>query len=362
MFSRKRAISFLCAACMLCSLIIMALPAPVYGTGLSEQLEQARQEKEALENQIKAIRADKNKVLQQKKLLDQRNETLRNEVNLIQKQSDETQARIVDLTAKEEQQYALFCRQVRAEEERGTESYWSVIFKSADFADLLARLDFVSEVMDYDRKVIEDLQATRQQLTEDKAALERQKAELVSAQAELQKDIDEAAALVRDYEKSEAGHNAMLSQAKQDEERIQELIRQQQQSSGSSDGYIWPSNNSHLITDSYGWRICPFHGREHHNGIDIGARWGTDVLASSSGTVIQSGWNGGYGISVVISHPDGITTLYGHMSSTKVSKGQTVSKGQVIGACGSTGNSTGAHIHFTMYKGSSTVNPLDYLP
>ena len=121
MFSRKRAISLLCAACMLCSLIIMALPAPVYGASLSEQLEQARQEKEALENQIKAIRADKNKVLQQKKLLDQRNEALRNEVNLIQKQTDETQARIVELTAKEEQQYALFCRQVRAEEERGTE-------------------------------------------------------------------------------------------------------------------------------------------------------------------------------------------------------------------------------------------------
>ena len=78
--------------------------------------------------------------------------------------------------------------------------------------------------------------------------------------------------------------------------------------------------------------------------------------------MIQSGRNGGYGISVMISHPDGITTLYGHMSSTKVSVGQTVSKGQVIGACGSTGNSTGAHIHFTMYKGSSTVNPLDYLP
>ena len=233
MFSRKRAISLLCAACMLCSLIIMALPAPVYGASLSEQLEQARQEKEALENQIKAIRADKNKVLQQKKLLDQRNEALRNEVNLIQKQTDETQARIVELTAKEEQQYALFCRQVRAEEERGTESYWSVIFKSTDFSDLLARLDFVSEVMDYDRKVIADLQATRQQLTEDKAALEQQKAELVSAQAELQKDIDEADALIRDYEKSEAGHNALLNQAKQDEERIQELIRQQQQSGGS---------------------------------------------------------------------------------------------------------------------------------
>ena len=141
-----------------------------------------------------------------------------------------------------------------------------------------------------------------------------------------------------------------------------DFIRQQQQSSGSSDGYIWPSNNSHLITDSYGWRICPFHGREFHNGIDIDARRGTDLQASSPGTVIQSGWNGGYGISVMISHPDGITTLYGHMSSTKVSVGQTVSKGQVIGACGSTGNSTGPHIHYTMYKGSGTLNPLNYLP
>lgn len=361
MFSRKRAISLLCAACMLCSLIIMALPAPVYGASLSEQLEQARQEKEALESQIKAIRADKNKVLQQKKLLDQRNEKLRNEVNLIQQQTDETQARIVELTAKEQQQYELFCRQVRAEEERGTESYWSVIFKSADFADLLARLDFVSEVMDYDRKVIADLQATRQQLTEDKAALEQQKAELVSAQAELQKDIDEASALIRDYEKSEAGHNALLNQAKEDEERIQELIRQEQQSGGSSDGYIWPSA-THYITDSYGWRNCPFHGREFHNGIDIDARRGTDVLASSSGTVIQSGWNGGYGISVMISHPDGITTLYAHMSTTYMSVGQKVNKGQTVGLVGNTGNSNGAHIHFTMYKGGSTVNPLDYLP
>lgn len=371
MTNRKRAVSLLCAVCMIFSALIMSQPVPAYAESLSDQLEQARREKEELEQQIKAIRSEKNAVLQEKALLDQRNETLRTEVSLVEQQVEETENRITGLTAREEQQYELFCRQVRAEEERGTVSYWSVLFKSASFTDLLARLDFVNEVMDYDRQVIAELQETRRQLSEDKAALETQRAELVSAQQELQQQIDAAAALIRDYESTEAGHNASLKQAEADEKRIQELIRKAQQEAadsggsssggGSSDGYIWPSN-THYITDSYGWRICPFHGREFHDGIDIGASWGSNVYASNSGTVIQAGWNGGFGISVMISHADGITTLYGHMSSYSVSVGQQVTKGDVIGQCGSTGNSTGPHIHFTMYKIGSTVNPLDYLP
>ena len=362
MTSRKRAVSLLCAVCMIFSLVIMTRPVSTYAASLSDQLEQARQEKAELEQKIKAIRADKSKALEEKALLDRRNDKLRTEINLLQQQATETENRITELTAREEQQYELFCRQVRAEEERGTVSYWSVIFKSASFTDLLARLDFVNEVMDYDRQVIADLQETRRQLNEDKTALEAQKAELVSTQQELQQQIDAATALIREYESTEAGHNAMLKEAQADEERIQELIRQQQAASGSPDGYAWPSNNSHSITDSYGWRICPFHGREFHNGIDIDARRGTPVLAASSGRVIQAGWNGGYGYSVMISHPDGITTLYGHMDSVYVSVGQQVTKGQSVGACGNTGNSNGAHIHFTMYKGGVTVNPLDYLP
>lgn len=365
--NRKRAASLLCAVCMLFSVLIVSRPVVAHASSLTEQLEQARREKEELEQQIESVRSEKNAVLQEKALLDRRNEKLRTEVSLVQQQVDETEARITELTAQEEQQYALFCQQVRAEEERGTVSYWSVLFKSVSFTDLLARLDFVNEVMDYDRQVIADLQETRRQLSEDKAALETQKAELVSAQQELQQQINAAAALVSEYESTEAGHNASLKQAEEDEARIQELIRQEQEAAAAAgsdsnpDGYIWPSS-THYITDNYGWRICPFHGREFHNGLDIGASWGTNVLASSSGTVIQAGWNGGYGISVMIAHPDGITTLYGHMSSWKVSVGQQVEKGEVIGLCGSTGNSTGPHIHFTMYKGGSTVNPLDYLP
>ena len=373
MFSRKRALSLLCAACMAASLLCMAKPVPTYADSLSDQLQEARDAQAELEKQIEAIQSDKSKALEEKALLDRQNDKLRSEISLLQQQSDETQTRITELTQKEQEQYELFCRQVREEEERGTVSYWSVLFKASSFTDLLSRMDFVNEVMDYDRQVISDLQTTRQQLTEDKAALEQQKSELESSQTKLQQQVDAASALVREYEETEAGHQAMLDEAAEDEARIQELIRQQQSggssggsgSSGSNsgvDGYIWPTNNTRLVTSPYGERWCPFHGYESHNGADIGAARGSAVLAAKSGRVIQAGWNGGYGISVMIAHDDGITTLYGHMDGCSVSVGQTVSQGETIGICGNTGNSSGAHIHYTMYKNGGTIDPLPYLP
>lgn len=373
MFSRKRALSLLCAACMAASLLCMAKPVPTYASSLSDQLQEARDAQAELEKQIEAIQSDKSKALEEKALLDRQNDKLRSEISLLQQQSDETQARITELTQKEQEQYELFCRQVREEEERGTVSYWSVLFKASSFTDLLARMDFVNEVMDYDRQVISDLQTTRRQLTEDKAALEQQKSELESSQTKLQQQVDAASTLIREYEETEAGHQAMLDEAAEDEVRIQALIRQQQSggssggsgSSGSNsgvDGYIWPTNNTRVVTSPYGERWCPFHGYESHNGADIDAARGSAVLAAKSGRVIQAGWNGGYGISVMIAHDDGITTLYGHMDGCSVSVGQTVSQGETIGICGNTGNSSGAHIHYTMYKNGGTIDPLPYLP
>lgn len=373
MFSRKRALSLLCAACMAASLLCMAKPVPTYASSLSDQLQEARDAQAELEKQIEAIQSDKSKALEEKALLDRQNDKLRSEISLLQQQSDETQTRITELTQKEQEQYELFCRQVREEEERGTVSYWSVLFKASSFTDLLARMDFVNEVMDYDRQVISDLQTTRRQLTEDKAALEQQKSELESSQTKLQQQVDAASTLIREYEETEAGHQAMLDEAAEDEARIQALIRQQQSggssggsgSSGSNsgvDGYIWPTNNTRVVTSPYGERWCPFHGYESHNGADIDAARGSAVLAAKSGRVIQAGWNGGYGISVMIAHDDGITTLYGHMDGCSVSVGQTVSQGETIGICGNTGNSSGAHIHYTMYKNGGTIDPLPYLP
>lgn len=372
MLMRKRLASLLCAILMLMTMVYIACPAKTYAADYDQQLEEARKEQAELEKKIEAIQADKDKVLEQKALMDQRNDRLRKQVSLVQKQSDETTARIKELKAQEEEQYELFCKQIRQEEERGPVSYWSVIFKATSFADLLGRMDFINEVMEYDRNVMEQLRATREQLAIDQEALEEQKAELISTQQEMEEQIAAAEALIKEYESTEAGMQAMHEQAEEDEARILELIKKaNSQNSGSSGGssgnagvggYIWPTNSTRYVTSPYGYRICPFHGKEYHNGADIGAPYGSPVLAPKSGTVIQAGWNGGYGISVMIDHHDGIVTLFGHMCDWNVSEGQQVVQGQVIGWCGSTGNSDGPHIHYTMYKNGAAIDPLPYLP
>ena len=372
MLIRKRVVSLLCAALMLMTMVYIACPTKTYAADYDQQLEEARKEQAELEKKIEAIQADKDKVLEQKALMDQRNDRLRKQVSLVQKQSDETTARIKELKAQEEEQYELFCKQIRQEEERGPVSYWSVIFKATSFADLLGRMDFINEVMEYDRNVMEQLRATREQLAIDQEALEEQKAELISTQQEMEEQIAAAEALIKEYESTEAGMQAMHEQAEEDEARILELIKKaNSQNSGSSGGssgnagvggYIWPTNSTRYVTSPYGYRICPFHGEEYHNGADIGAPYGSPVLAPKSGTVIQAGWNGGYGISVMIDHHDGIVTLFGHMCDWNVSEGQQVVQGQVIGWCGSTGNSDGPHIHYTMYKNGAAIDPLPYLP
>lgn len=124
---------------------------------------------------------------------------------------------------------------------------------------------------------------------------------------------------------------------------------------------IWPLYG--LITSSYGWRANPFGGSggEFHDGVDIAAPYGTAIRATADGKVEQAGWNGSYGISVTIYHRDGIETLYGHMSRTIVSVGQTVKKGQVIGYEGETGRATGPHVHYQVDVNGSSVNPMTYL-
>ena len=372
MLIRKRVVSLLCAALMLMTMVYIACPTKTYAADYDQQLEEARKEQAELEKKIEAIQADKDKVLEQKALMDQRNDRLRKQVSLVQKQLDETTARIKELKAQEKEQYELFCKQIRQEEERGPVSYWSVIFKATSFADLLGRMDFINEVMEYDRNVMEQLRATREQLAMDQEALEEQKAELISTQQEMEEQIAAAEALIKEYESTEAGMQAMHEQAEEDEARILALIKKaNSQNSGSSGGssgnagvggYIWPTNSTRYVTSPYGYRICPFHGKEYHNGADIGAPYGSPVLAPKSGTVIQAGWNGGYGISVMIDHHDGIVTLFGHMCDRNVSEGQQVVQGQVIGWCGSTGNSDGPHIHYTMYKNGAAIDPLPYLP
>lgn len=256
---------------------------------------------------------------------------------------------------------------MREEEERGVYSYWSVIFKAASFEDLLGRVDFVNEIAEYNNSVIAQLRDLRKAMQEDKVKLEEQKAELDSRRQELQTQLDAAQALVTKYTETAEGYEAMEAeeQAKADSIAAQ-ISAQRNNGSGSvvsESGYIWPSG-CHYLTSNYGMRIHPIYGYEKmHTGIDIGASYGSNIYASKSGVVTTAnmGWGGGYGNYVEIDHGNGNYTLYAHMSSLAVSEGEYVTQGQVIGYCGSTGNSNGPHVHFEIYENYSRLDPLTRL-
>ena len=397
---KRRFSCALLALAMVLSLVCLPVrPVTVYGQSAKDKLAETREKIAELDQQLTEARANKENVMEQKYILDQRNSALMEEIELLSVQISETTARIEENEALEAQQYDLFCRQVREEEERGTTSYWSVLFKSTGFADLLSRLDFVNEVMDHDQSVIDNLRATRAKLAEDRAALEQQKTELSDAQAELEQQIAEADALIAQYTKEEGALQALHDEKeadaarlereikeaeererkrreeeerkrkeeeerrrKEEQERQQQQQQEQQTPTVTESGYAWPTNNTRLITSPFGNRPAPnCIYSTNHKGVDIGAAYGTNVLASKSGTVIISRWYGGYGYCVVIQHGYGNLTLYGHMSRLLCSEGQQVSQGQVIGLVGSTGNSTGPHIHFEIHENGVRVNPLNYL-
>ena len=366
----------ICAALLL----TLAVAQPLYlayadtGDELEQQLQESAERKEELAEQIKEVEADKARALEAKALLDERNILLQQEIDTVQKQIENTEASIAEYEQKEAEQYELFCQQVRQEEERGTVSYWSVLFNATDFADLLSRIDFINEIMDYSQRIIDDLRQTREQLDTSRQELVKQKETLDATQQELEEQITAAAQLVAEYASTQEGLEAMQAEEEKLFKETEQMLKDwYAQNGGTGDidatstqevlkGLIWPSN-ARYITDKFGWRDAPTAGAStYHEGVDIGAPYYSDVYAAQSGTVIQAGWNGGYGYSVIIAHDFGVATLYGHMNDYYVSVGQTVSRGQVIGECGSTGISTGPHIHYEVRINGEKIDPLPYLP
>jgi len=124
--------------------------------------------------------------------------------------------------------------------------------------------------------------------------------------------------------------------------------------------YAWPTSSNWRLSDEYGWRICPFHGREFHNGLDIvltSGTYGSPVYAIADGYITSASWYGGYGNCIQYAIGNGYSVLCGHLSGYNCSTGQYVTKGSVIGYIGSTGASTGPHLHFTVFQGGTTVSP-----
>lgn len=344
-----------------------------------EQKKKEQQEKlKDLEKQIAEAKAKKEDVMVTKKLLDQRNQLLLEQIDDTQNQIDDAAAQIARYELLEQEQYELFCQQVRSEEERGSLSYLPVLFKATSMADLLNRMEFVNEVAEYNKTLIAAMKETRENIKAEKTEMEAKEAQLGEQQDELQGKLDETTKLMNEYAADQKAlekmHAAEEKAADEIDAQIARLIADSDVVPGS-EGFIWPVSTSKMISSPIGSRVAPGgFGSTNHKGVDIcNVGYTSSVYATKSGRVLltnSSGWGGGYGNYVVIDHGGGLTTLYAHMSVVKVSQGDTVSQGTVIGVTGNTGASTGPHLHYevrttTIVNGKSVTvyqNPLNYLP
>ena len=388
---------------------------------LQAKRDQIRAQQVEQQNQIDGLRNEKAGVLEQKAALDQEANLTQEEINVVQEQIElyadlivEKKAELEEAKAEEAEQSELFRARMREMEEGGKLSFIVVLLESRSISDLLTRIDMISEVMSYDKALEKALMDARAKVEEAEKALEDAKAEqeakkgeLEARKADLLAQVAEAEALVKSlesdieaykaaYNETEAAKQALQREIdakvaqmeaerraaeeaarKAAEEAARQQAQQQQQQQQTTPtqptkpttptyttgtgSMVWPCPSCHTITSEFGWRIHPIYGTsKYHSGVDIGASYGATVIAADSGTVITAGWVSGYGNCIVISHGNGVSTLYGHLSSIAVSSGQSVSQGQTIGYVGSTGNSTGPHLHWEVAVNGQQVNPLNY--
>lgn len=359
---------------------ISIYPTAVSAETAQQKLDNAVKQKSELNNKINDAKKSKSDKMAQKNTIDVEISNLQSKINDLSAKISTSNAKIeqkqAELTKAQEEsnkQYEAYYKRAKMLIERGSISYLEVLLNANSFSDLLSRISIVKQIAKYDSNRLEELKLVEQQIAAIKSDLESEKNSLVALknendsqmsslkqkQAASQKLIDELSSDIASYE-------AALKKQEQAEaaarEEIRKLTAQTSQSKVFVGGtFVWPSVSS-AITSSYGTRVHPVTGRvKTHSGVDIGAAYGTNIYAANSGTVIVAGWNsGGYGNYVVIDHGGGYTTLYGHCSSLLVSKGQTVTKGQVIAKVGSTGMSTGPHLHFEVLVNGSTTNPMSY--
>lgn len=283
----------------------------------------------------------------------------------------------------EERQMELFRQRVREMEENGEISYIEIIFGAESFSELLSAVDSITDVMAYDEWVVQQLDnaqeatlAARQELEQAKAEAEEAKLAQEEKKEQLEAELAEANEIMSEimdnmYERQEeydALEDAEDAAAAEIDRLVQELEEERRRLAAeqgayvaSTGSYIWPSASSVYVTSLFGTRLHPVYGYYRtHYGIDIGASYDTDIYAADGGYVTVSTRSSSYGNYVMIDHGNGRYTLYAHMNKRLVEEGDVVLQGDVIGLVGSTGVSTGPHIHFEVYEGGTRVDPLQF--
>lgn len=375
----RRVLAMVCAV-----MVALAFVASVVVPALAatqQQLEQAKQKTKDAKKDAQTAEEKQKAVLAEYNAIDKQINDTETEIDIIEKQIKQTKE---DITLKEEElrqaeedyiKYEeLFLTRARVMYENSTIKYIEILFGAKDFSDFLSKLEMISQLMEYDKGILKKLDDTKKKITEAKEELENilvrqeenavnleeRKASLDSTLLQKQKLLQEATADVEKYkaiyEAAEAAEAAMI---RQNSNAFAYSANPVKYTGGR---FAWPVPGSQRITSYYGYRIHPvYKTKKFHTGIDIGAGYGLDIVAGGDGVVTMATTNGGYGKCVIINHGSGITTLYGHCSTLLVSVGDKVTKGQTIAKVGSTGVSTGPHLHFEVRVNGSTTDPLQYL-
>ena len=373
------------------------------------ELQKLREEQSGIQKKRTALSAEiaENKkqtqnIVEQKSDIDRQielsNETIDNYNAQIQQYSlliAEKQKELDEAELHETQLQEQYKARLRSMEETGTVSYWSILFKASSFSDLLDRVDMIHEIAKSDQLMMKKLseateavQQSREELEQEQQQMQTARDELAAQEAQLEMQRAEADALLlqiaEECEKMTAEYQGYLAQedalskqvakaekdyyqalAKEEAARLAELNKQNNYVPANKDssGFLYPLPYRVAITDSYGYRTHPVTGKKTtwHNGVDLAAGAGTAIYATKSGTVTTALRSDIWGNYVVINHGDGFSSLYAHMQGLIVKAGDYVKQGQTIGYVGSTGLSTGPHLHFTIYYNGADVNPMSYI-
>ncbi|MEN2776165.1 murein hydrolase activator EnvC family protein [Acetivibrio clariflavus] len=368
----------------LCFFLSIAIGMSLMMPAFADKLTEVQNQKKAVDKKINDLNKEKKNeekklqsIKQQKEQLEAAQRKEQQEYDGLVSQIDELKKSIEELDKSieaSEKEYneklELLKTRLRVMYENSDFTYIDTLVQSKSVIDFFERLELMSTIGKKDKEIIESIKQAKRDIAFKKQLAEGQKEQVQLKADETLKTINNLTASRANLDNQIKEINARLKKIEEEEDKLisqsNALVNQIKnlQKSGAYAGgsMTWPCPSSKTISSYYGNRLHPILKKyKMHTGIDISAKQGASIVAANKGTVIMAGWQNGYGYTVVIDHGGGITTLYAHCSKILVSVGQNVKAGETIAKVGSTGMSTGPHLHFEVRKNGATTNPLNYV-